>query len=75
MKILNQRDLSSKGISWSREHCRRMWEAGKFPRPFKLTDNGRNVWREDEIDAWLEERASRRARQSTGIGAASAEAV
>jgi hypothetical protein len=36
MKVLTQRDLPAKGISWSREHTRRMWEAGKFPRPFKL---------------------------------------
>jgi len=61
MKVLSQRDLPSKGIKWSREHTRRMWEAGRFPRPFKLSDNGWNVWSEDEIDAWLEQRASHRA--------------
>ena len=65
MKVLRQRDLATKGITWSREHTRRMWEAGKFPRPFKLADNGWNVWREDELDAWLEERAGQRDRRST----------
>jgi predicted DNA-binding transcriptional regulator AlpA len=70
MKVLNQRDLPSKGITWSREHTRRMWEAGKFPRPFKLADNGWNVWNENEIDAWLEERASQRDRHPSATGAA-----
>jgi predicted DNA-binding transcriptional regulator AlpA len=74
MKVLSQRDLSSKGIPWSREHTRRMWEAGKFPRPFKLADNSRNYWDEAEIDSWLEERASRRIRQAAVTNAA-AEAV
>jgi predicted DNA-binding transcriptional regulator AlpA len=37
-----------------------MWQAGKFPKPFQLSTNGWNCWAEDEIDAWLEERAGRR---------------
>jgi predicted DNA-binding transcriptional regulator AlpA len=69
MKVLRQRDLAAKGITWSREHTRRMWEAGRFPRPFKLADNGWNVWDENEIDEWLAERASRRDRQQSAIGA------
>jgi predicted DNA-binding transcriptional regulator AlpA len=62
MKVLTQRDLPSKGITWSREHTRRMWEAGKFPRPFKLSDKGWNVWDEAVIDAWLGERSTSRPR-------------
>jgi predicted DNA-binding transcriptional regulator AlpA len=60
MKVLSQRDLPSKGITWSREHTRRMWKIGKFPRPFKLADKGWNVWSEEEIDNWLEAQASQR---------------
>jgi len=60
MRVLKQRDLPTKGITWSREHTRRMWQAGKFPKPFQLSTNGWNCWAEDEIDAWLEERAGRR---------------
>jgi predicted DNA-binding transcriptional regulator AlpA len=59
MKVLAQRDLPAKGITWSREHTRRMWTIGRFPKPFKLTDRGRNVWNEAVIDAWLEERAKK----------------
>ena len=71
MKVLSQRDLLSKGITWSREHTRRMWEAGRFPKPFKLSDNGWNVWDESVIDNWLEERAGRRRdRQPTVTGTA-----
>jgi predicted DNA-binding transcriptional regulator AlpA len=58
MKVLSQRDLPAKGITWSREHTRRMWEAGKFPRPFKLAAGSWNYWNEAEIDEWLEERAN-----------------
>jgi predicted DNA-binding transcriptional regulator AlpA len=60
MKVLTYRDLASKGIPWSREHVRRMVAVGKFPAPFKLVERGWNVWNEDEIDAHLEQRASRR---------------
>jgi predicted DNA-binding transcriptional regulator AlpA len=62
MRILSHRDLPLKGITWSREHTRRMWQAGKFPKPFKLAERGHNVWDEAEIDAWLELRSSQRSR-------------
>jgi predicted DNA-binding transcriptional regulator AlpA len=71
MRVLSQRDLPSKGIHWSREHTRRMWQAGKFPRPFKLDDEGGwNYWTEEEIDEWLQGRAKRgRVRGTTGADA------
>jgi predicted DNA-binding transcriptional regulator AlpA len=59
MKVLTQRDLPAKGIAWSREHTRRMVNAGKFPDPFKLTEKGKNYWDEAVIDAWLEEQAKK----------------
>jgi predicted DNA-binding transcriptional regulator AlpA len=70
MKVLSQRDLPAKGITWSREHTRRMWEAGKFPRPFKLADKGWNVWSEEVIDSCLQERASNRQPTMSAAGAA-----
>ena len=61
MNILSQRDLKErKGVPWSREHTRRMVKAGQFPKPFKLTENGKNFWDEAEIDQWLEQRANKR---------------
>lgn len=58
MKVLTQRDLPAKGIKWSREHTRRMWKAGQFPKPFKVNVGaGWNYWLEDAIDEWLKERA------------------
>jgi predicted DNA-binding transcriptional regulator AlpA len=58
MKVLSQRDLADLGITWSREHTRRMWEAGRFPKPVKLAEGGRNCWTDTEINEWLEQRAS-----------------
>ena len=55
MKVLSQRDLQTKGITWSREHVRRKVKSGEFPPPFKLTDRGLNYWSEEAVDAWLEE--------------------
>jgi len=37
----------------------RLWTAGKFPRPVKLSA-ARNVWRADEIDAWIGQRVAER---------------
>ena len=60
MKVLSQRDLQTKGITWSREHVRRKVKSGEFPAPFKLTDRGLNYWSEEAVDAWLEERRAAR---------------
>jgi predicted DNA-binding transcriptional regulator AlpA len=71
MRVLSQRDLPSKGIHWSREHTRRMWQTGKFPRPFKLDDEGWgwNYWLEEEVDKFLEDRAKRGRVRSGGTEA------
>ena len=52
-------DLPTKGIPWSREHTRRMWKAGRFPKPFKMSVDGIgwNYWDEAAVDEWLAERA------------------
>jgi predicted DNA-binding transcriptional regulator AlpA len=57
MNVLTQRDLNEKkGVPYSAEHIRRLIKVRLFPKPFKLSPNGRNFWSEDEIDAWLAER-------------------
>jgi len=40
MTILSYRDLRARGIPYSKVHLRRLWEAGRFPRPFQLAENG-----------------------------------
>jgi predicted DNA-binding transcriptional regulator AlpA len=51
----------AKGIDYCRDHLRRKWKAGEFPKPVALSDR-RIAFREDEIDNWL---ASRPRRDST----------
>jgi prophage regulatory protein len=52
-----------KGVRYSRQQLRRKITAGEFPRPIPL-DNRENrptiAWLEDEIDAWIAERAAQR---------------
>jgi predicted DNA-binding transcriptional regulator AlpA len=36
-------------------HLWRLWTAGKFPRPVKLSAS-RNVWLESDIQAWIKSR-------------------
>lgn len=50
---------AEKGISYCRDHIRRLVRAGKFPQPIRLSES-RIVWDEAEIDSWLQERAGTR---------------
>ena len=50
--LLYWTDLPRKGIRYHHNHIRRMWEAGKFPQPFKLSER-RLAWREADIDQWI----------------------
>ena len=62
MKLIDFKSLGpTKGITYSRDHLRRKWKAGEFPKPVALSDR-RIAFREDEIDNWL---ASRPRRDST----------
>jgi hypothetical protein len=47
--------LPLKGINYNRNHLRRLWNAGLFPRPIKLSAR-KLAWRESEIDEWLASR-------------------
>ena len=48
-----------KGIPYCRDHLRRLWKAGKFPKPIDVGP-GRLAWIEAEIDAHIEEMVAKR---------------
>jgi prophage regulatory protein len=59
-RLLSFKQLIELGISFSREHIRRLEEAGKFPERIRLSPQ-KIAWFEDEILAWLAERDAERA--------------
>jgi prophage regulatory protein len=59
-KLLDYADLRERGIKYSRPHLWRMWNAGQFPRPVKVSPQ-RNAWLEADIDAWIESLVAERA--------------
>ena len=61
LKILFQRDLSTKGISWSHQHVNRKIRAKEFPAPDGKTSDAPsapNFWFEHTIDKYLQKRAA-----------------
>jgi predicted DNA-binding transcriptional regulator AlpA len=48
--------LRAKGVFYHPNHLRRLWERGDFPKPFKPSPR-HLAWFEDQIDAWLAEKA------------------
>jgi predicted DNA-binding transcriptional regulator AlpA len=52
-KLLDYDDLRERGIKYSRTQLWRLWCAGKFPRPIKVSAS-RNAWIETDIDSWIE---------------------
>jgi prophage regulatory protein len=60
MKLLSYNDLKpQRGIDYTRDHLRAKVKAGEFPAPISLSE-GRIAWIEQEIDAWIEQRAALR---------------
>jgi len=60
LKMILQRDLPSKGITWSRQHVRRKVKSGEFPAPDGKTADAPtspNFWFEHTIDRYLRARA------------------
>jgi prophage regulatory protein len=55
-------------VALERSCIYRLIAAGDFPAPTKLTARA-SGWFEDEIDAWLEKRATARLSQSSPIAA------
>jgi predicted DNA-binding transcriptional regulator AlpA len=62
MRILRYADLRpKKGITYSREHIRRLEAEGKWPRRLRLAEGAAYFgWLESEIDAHLAARAEAR---------------
>ena len=59
MRVLSIKDLSTKGIRYSRSQLYRKIAAGTFVRPIRLGAN-RIAFVEDEVDAWLRSLMSKR---------------
>jgi prophage regulatory protein len=60
MRLIDFKSLGPvKGINYSRDHLRRKWKAGEFPKPIPVSER-RIAWIEAEIDAWLAARAAER---------------
>ena len=57
MKLLDYTALRERDIRYSKSHLWRLWTAGKFPKPFKLSAS-RTVWLECDVDAWIESRVA-----------------
>jgi prophage regulatory protein len=58
-RLLTYNDLAEFGIPYSRSHLWRLWCAGKFPKPLKLSSS-LNAWTEAEVLAWLEAKIAER---------------
>jgi prophage regulatory protein len=58
-RLLKFTDLIELGISFSREHIRRLEYEGKFPKRIRLSPQ-KIAWFEDEISAWVCERDAER---------------
>ena len=54
-RVFTLRQLPLKGIDYSRNHLRRLWQSGKFPRPIYLSAR-KPVWTEESIDSWVAEK-------------------
>ena len=54
-RLLTFNELKALGLSFSREHLRRLEAARKFPRRIYLSPQ-KVAWFEDEILVWLAER-------------------
>jgi hypothetical protein len=60
-KIVGFSSLPEYGIKWSRVHVSRLEKEGKFPKHFNLAPQSIG-WLEEEILAWIDERAAARSR-------------
>ena len=58
-QLLGYSDLRDRGVPYSKAQLWRLWNAGKFPRPVKLSQS-RNAWIAAEVDAWLKSKIAER---------------
>lgn len=59
--LVDSKGLKEKGVNYCSDHLRRIYEAGRFPKPFNLPGSRKKLWFEDEIDAYLANLAAQRA--------------
>ena len=52
MKLLSYPQLRERGVPYTREHLRRLIDAGRFPQPVALS-NKRIAWVESEVSDWI----------------------
>lgn len=57
-KLLDERALKARGITYSRYHKKRLEDAGKFPKRIRF--GNRSFWLKSEIDAWIADRIAER---------------
>jgi hypothetical protein len=55
IRFIAPRDLPDLGINYHHNHLRRLWEAGKFPKPVQLSPR-KIAWREADLMAWMASR-------------------
>ena len=63
-RLLDYQALRERGIPWSRVHIARLEAARKFPLHINLGENS-VAWFEDEIDDFLEAKATARDQRKT----------
>ena len=63
MRYLIYPELRARGITYTREHIRRLESVGKFPMHFDLDPNGHRIaWETILIDRWLADKAKANAK-------------
>ena len=55
VRLLSLAQLREKGIPFGKDHLRRMWQRGDFPKPIYLSER-KFAWRETDVDHWIVER-------------------
>jgi predicted DNA-binding transcriptional regulator AlpA len=60
MKLLGRNDLHNLGITYSREHLRKLILAGQFPVPIPIGAGRRQFWDEGEIHQYIADRTAQR---------------
>jgi predicted DNA-binding transcriptional regulator AlpA len=59
VKLYTFQDLKREwGIPYCRVHIYRLVKSGQFPKPFKFTPCGKNIWTHDQLNELVRTRQS-----------------
>jgi prophage regulatory protein len=58
-QLLSYADLRARGVPYSKSQIYRLWHAGKFPKPVRLSAV-RLAWPAVEVDEWIAQKLSAR---------------